>query len=601
MSKVVKKLSEVRFLSYFRFFYSYLGSAVFIALGLSMLVALLDGIGLTMFLPLLHAVDGGTGEADGENMGSMRIVLDGMNELGLSPTLVTVLLVLLFFFFMKGIAKFALDYYRTILNQRFANIMRLGNMKLLAGLDYSEFSKAESGKIQNTFSGEIVRINTAYRSYFQMLQYLIMTGVYVALAYVANPKFAVIVAVGGLLSNLAFSRIYRITKEASRRVTKEMNNFQGFLIESVSSFKFLKATDLITRYKEKIDQSIVSVEKQQRTIGVMNGIANSIREPLVMVVVVAAILIQVTVFQESLGLIILSLLFFYRGLTSLGTMQNSYNQFLGVSGSIENMEAFTEEMKHFQEDPGTVPFSGFKKKIEVKNLNYGYDDVPVLKDMSFVINKYETIGIVGESGAGKTTLVNLLCGLLPPPTATILVDGIDLRELNKHDFRRQVGYVTQESQVFTDTVANNVSFFENPSEETELKIQQALKLAHAAEFVAMLPEGLNTQIGINGVNLSGGQRQRISIARELYREVDILILDEATSALDSQSEKLIQENIDSLAGTVTMIVIAHRLSTISKADKIVFLRADHTYEIGTFESLQKRSANFRQMVSLQTV
>ena len=142
--------------------------------------------------------------------------------------------------------------------------------------------------------------------------------------------------------------------------------------------------------------------------------------------------------------------------------------------------------------------------------------------------------------------------------------------------------------MFTDSVANNISFWEQHTPDTGNKIDKALQMAHAADFVATLPEGLETQIGINGVNLSGGQRQRISIARELYREVDILILDEATSALDSQSEKLIQENIDSLTGSVTMIVIAHRLSTISKADKIVFLKADRSYEIGTFQSLQEK-------------
>ena len=598
---MLSKIKELKFLSYFKFFYSYLKNSVFIALGLSMLVALLDGIGLTMFLPLIQAVDGPVdgAPADGSEMGSLKIVIDGMESIGLYPSLTTVLLVMLVFFILKGFAKFGMEYYRTILNQRFANILRLDNMRLLAGYDYSEFSKADSGKIQNTFSGEVVRINSAYRSYFQMLQYLIMTAVYVGLAYIANPKFAAIVAIGGLFSNLAFSRIYKTTKTASRRITKEMNVFQGFLIESVSSFKFLKATDLINKYKEKIDRSIVEVENHQRKIGVMNGIASSIREPLVMIVVVIAILIQVLVFEESLGLIILSLLFFYRGLTSLGTMQNAYNQFLGVSGSIDNMETFTKEMTSYQEDPGTIPFAGFRNKLTVSNLTYAYDDQPVLQNLSFVINKYETVGIVGESGAGKTTLVNLLCGLLPSSPGTLFVDGVDMVDLDKSSFRARIGYVTQESQVFTDDISNNVSFWDSPRDEG--RIQEALNMAHASEFVNTLPQGVATQIGINGINLSGGQRQRISIARELYRKVDFLILDEATSALDSQSERLIQENIDSLTGSLTMIVIAHRLSTIRKADKIIFLKSNGQYEIGTFESLQASSINFRDMVQLQAV
>ncbi|WP_238749155.1 ABC transporter ATP-binding protein [Neolewinella maritima] len=571
-----------------------------IALATSMLVAILDGLGLTMFLPLMQAVDGGSTPNKGE-MGDMRVVIDAMETIGLTPNLVTVLIMMLVFFLLKGVAKFGMEYYRVVLQQRFANKMRLDNMRLLAGYSYSEFSRADSGKIQNTFSGEISRINSAYRQYFLMLQYLIMTVVYVVLAYVSNPKFAIIVAVGGALSNLVFSQIYSTTKTASRKVSKEMNVFQGFLIESVSSFKFLKATDLISKYKQKIDQSIVDVEYQQRRIGVMTGIASAAREPLIIIVVVAAILIQVLYFQESLGLIILSLLFFYRALTYLVIMQSSYNAFLAVEGSIQNMKEFTHEMEESQEEEGEIPFNGLQQGYSVEKLSYSYPETQVLSELTFEVRRFETVGIVGESGTGKTTLVNLLCGLLPVDKGMIFVDGTDIADLEKHSFRRSIGYVTQEAQVFADTVKNNVSFWDADTGVKDEKVWQALRLAHADTFVQELPQGLDTIIGINGVNLSGGQRQRLSIARELYRNVDILILDEATSALDSQSELLIQENIDSLSGSLTIIVIAHRLSTIRNADKIVFLKQGGAYDIGTFSSLQHSSANFRKMVDLQTV
>lgn len=597
----MKRLLPRNLFRYFGFFYRYLGSSVFIALVASMMVAVLDGVGLTMFLPLLKvAGGGGTGDMS-EEMGEMALVLEGLTSLGIPLTLINVLVLMFVFFSLKGVAKFCADYYRVVLQQRFANSLRLQNMQLLAGYDYRDFSGADSGRIQNTLSGEIERINNSYRYYFSMLQQGIMAMVYVFLAYVANPKFAIIVAVGGMLSNLLFSRIYKRTKQASRQVTAKMHRFQSYLLQSVSSFKFLKATDLITDYKRRIDQSIRDVEEEQRRIGTMTALSVALREPLIISIVVVAILVQVMIFEESLGLIILSLLFFYRGLTSLVSTQNFYNSFLGTSGSIDNMESFIQDLQSAQEDNGTMAIDSLRRGIEVRNLTYRYDEEPVVRGMTFELAKNETVGIVGESGAGKTTLANVICGLLRPPPGMVFIDGVDLTKLDIHTYRSRIGYVTQEAQVFTDTIYDNISFWAPRTPENEAKVRSVLKLAHAEAFVNGLPEGIDTTIGINGINLSGGQRQRVSIARELYREVDILVLDEATSALDSQSEKSIQQNIDSLSGSYTMIVIAHRLSTIKKADKIIYMKSDGTYDIGTFDALVDRSPTFRSMVSLQSM
>ncbi|WP_198661807.1 ABC transporter ATP-binding protein [Lewinella sp. IMCC34183] len=555
-----------------------------------------------MFLPLLKVA--GTDQNGGvvtESMGDMAIVLDALGQLGIDLTLLNILVVMFGFFVLKGIAKFMADFYRVILQQRFANRLRIENMSLLAGYDYQAFAKSNSGRIQNTFSGEVNRVHNAYKAYFTMLQQAIMTMVYVFLAYSANPRFALIVAGGGVISNLAFSRIYGITKDASRQMTLRMHGFQQFLIQSVTSFKFLKATDLITPYKKKIIKSIIGIEEQQRKVNTMSAISSAMREPIIILIVAAAILIQVEIFGESLGLIILSLLFFYRGLTSLVALQGNYNTFLSNLGALDNMQEFVAELKRDQETTGNRKLTTFNEGIVMKNLYYSYDDESVIEDLSVTIRKNSTVGLVGESGTGKTTLVNLFCGLLKPAPGMLFIDGIDVNELDVHSLRQRIGYVTQEPQVFTDSIFDNISFWEKRTPESEKKVWEALRLAHAADFVAALPQGLDTVIGINGVNLSGGQRQRISIARELYRDVDILILDEATSALDSQSEKAIQENIESLSGNYTIIVIAHRLSTIRKADKIVYLQPGGRYQVGTFDGLTEASETFQRMVALQSM
>jgi subfamily B ATP-binding cassette protein MsbA len=595
-----------RYLKYFKFFYGYLGSSVLITLAASMMMAVLDGIGLTMFLPLLNAMDSGEaagvsgGAAAGAGMGNMAFLLDGIAATGLEVNLVTLLLVMLGFFILKGVAKFASEYYRVILQQRFSNKIRLQNMRLLAGYDYSAFSRADSGRIQSTFSAEVGSVTQAYVHYFVMLQCGIMLLVYVGLASLANPRFAVMVGVGGLLSNVAFSKIYTATKTASYKLTAEMHKFQGFLIQSVANFKYLKATGLIGQYKEKVENSIVAVEGHQRRTGTLGAIANALREPIIMLIVVSAILVQVLVFEEGLGLIILSLLFLYRGLGALVGAQNAYNMFLGRSGAIENIKAFGKELTAEQEMTGGVAYKGPGQGIQLKNLAYDYGGKPVLENLNLDVPRNHTLGIVGASGTGKTTLVNILCGLLKVERGMLSINGVDANDLDVESYRTKIGYVTQEAQIFNDTIYNNVSFWEPTTEGVKARVHAALKLAHADEFVRDLPDGAETVIGINGVNLSGGQRQRISIARELYREVDLLILDEATSALDSQSEQLIQENIESLAGRYTMLVIAHRLSTIRTADEVLFLHADGSYETGTFSSLMITSRAFQEMVALQS-
>ena len=567
----------------------------------SLFVAILDGVGLSMFLPLLQAAEGGGGGAVNEDLGGMAFVLEVFPLLGLPISLVSILFVMLIFFCLKGVAKYYNTFYQVILQQRFTNILRLRGMRLLSGYSYAEFSKADSGRIQNSFSGEIGRVTSGFRFYFLMLQHIVMLTVYVGLAGLANPQFAVMVGIGGIISNLAFRQLYSKTKFASKEFTLENHAFQGLLIQAVAGFKYLKATNIIQDYREKVEKSIVTLEQHQRKMGTLNAIATAMREPIIIFVVVASILVQVSLLGSSLGPLILSLLFLYRGLNSLVGFQTAYNNFLSKTGALENNVAFEEELLEGQEVDNDRAYPGLQRAINLQGVDYSYGHEEVLRDITLTIPKNKTIGIVGGSGAGKTTLVNIICGLLNVEPGMMTVDGVDSNHLNLEEYRSKIGYVTQEAHIFSDTIFNNVSCWDPPTADVKERVWEALRLAHAVDFVEELPEGVDTVVGINGLNLSGGQRQRVSIARELYRHVDILIMDEATSALDSQSEKSIQENIDSLSGKYTMFVIAHRLSTIRHADLIIFLEPGGHYRMGTFEELQEVSPSFRHMVELQTV
>src|SRR5690606_6907165 len=202
---------------------------------------------------------------------------------------------------------------------------------------------------------------------------------------------------------------------------------------------------------------------------------------------------------------------------------------------------------------------------------------------------------------GKTTLVNTLIRLLNIQGGSILIDGVDIKTYNQFSYQKKIGYIAQEPVIFNDSIFNNVTFWAKPTPENLLKFHEALRKASISEFVDSLNEKENARLGNNGINLSGGQRQRISIARELFKDVEILVLDEATSALDSETEKEIQESIDQLKGSVTVVIIAHRLSTIKNAEISYLMDKGKIIGEGNFEELVEQSTRFKKMVELQEI
>lgn len=596
---IIKKFIK-RYLKHFSYFYIHLRYRIFVSLFLSLAVGTLDGFGLAMFLPLLQMVDGQE-VADGESMGNMRFLVDGIEALGLNLNLVTILTVMLFFFVLKGIARFLEAYYKVILSRYFIKNLRFANINKLGNYSYKAFVMADVGRIQNTLSGEVGRVLNAYKSYFMSVQAGVMVLVYVFLAFLANPQFAILVAVGGGLSNLVYQRIYKKTKEASKKLTQGGHAFQALLIQKVSFFKYLKATGLMRVYAKKLKEIIVEVEEITRKMGWYNAILSSTKEPLVVMVVVVVIIIQVTYFSVSLGPIILSLLFFYRSLTFLMNLQTQWNAFLSASGSLENMTEFMQELSKAQEKHGVEKLTQFKKAIELKGVFFSYGSSSILRHLDLTIAKNETIAFVGESGSGKTTLVNLLAGLMPIDEGAFLIDGKNVDEIDIRSYQRRIGYITQEPVIFSDNIFNNVTFWAENTPANQSRFWEALRKASIDTFVQSLPDKENSRLGNNGILVSGGQKQRISIARELYKNIDILIMDEATSSLDSETERTIQENIDILKGKYTILIVAHRLATIKNADRVVLLKSGIIESTGSFDELKSTSKLFEKMVELQEI
>nr|WP_272504985.1 ATP-binding cassette domain-containing protein [Salinibacter ruber] len=259
-----------------------------------------------------------------------------------------------------------------------------------------------------------------------------------------------------------------------------------------------------------------------------------------------------------------------------------------------------------QERSGSRRLRPFSRGIEFQSVCFAYDDDgDVLHDVNISVPANQTVALVGESGAGKSTLVDMMTLMLKPRTGTVEIDGVPHDEVDLGSWRKQIGYVSQETVVFDDTVANNISLWQGDIDEDPAlreRVIHAAKRAHAHYFIQDLPDGYQTVVGDRGVRLSGGQRQRLFVARELFKQPNLLLLDEATSDLDTASEQHIQDSIDALQGEVTVVIIAHRLSTVKNADRVYVLDEGRVIEEGSYEELRMReNGEFREMVEIQSL
>ncbi|MEG4350676.1 ABC transporter ATP-binding protein [Microcoleus sp. LAD1_D3] len=243
------------------------------------------------------------------------------------------------------------------------------------------------------------------------------------------------------------------------------------------------------------------------------------------------------------------------------------------------------------EKPGAIELPHVTGKVEYRNINFAYNsETPILQNMSLLALPGEMIALVGASGAGKTTLVNLLPRFYDPQAGQILIDGIDIQDVTLYTLRRQIGIVPQETILFSGTIAQNIAFGRSYYELKD--VQKAAEIANAHQFISEFPDGYQTWVGERGVNLSGGQKQRIAIARAVLLAPRILVLDEATSALDSESEALVQEALERLMRDRTVFIIAHRLATVRKADRILVLEKGRIVESGTHEELLEKGSRY---------
>jgi len=399
-------------------------------------------------------------------------------------------------------------------------------------------------------------------------------------------------------------RISRTLKKQSVDVAHHYSESVSILDETLTGLRVIKAFNsellLKTRFFKNSDQLLQAKNK----IGYRRDLASPTSEFLGVLIFSAILFFG--------GRLVLSEQFALTGsllLTYLGTFYNLINPTKSLSTSFSNMLKGTAAIERIEEVLGTTntiddnpngkKLEDFTEAIELRNVNFSYDGVPILKDINLKIEKGKTVALVGSSGAGKSTLADLVPRFHDVSEGELLIDGINIKDYSLQSVRNQISIVTQEPILFNDTIATNIRLGKQDASEDE--IEAAAKVANAHNFITRKEQGYETNIGDRGTKLSGGERQRLTIARAIVKNPPILILDEATSSLDTESERLVQDAINNMMENRTSIVIAHRLSTIRHADEIIVLQKGEIVERGTHDELIHRQGYYYRLVQMQEV
>ncbi|NML36544.1 ABC transporter ATP-binding protein [Chitinophaga sp. G-6-1-13] len=465
------------------------------------------------------------------------------------------------------------------------------------------YSEKQKGDLLSVMTNDVQEVEVSVVSSVQILlrDPFIIIGYFAVLFYL-SVKLTLFTIVFFPVSGLLISYISKKLKQKgwfSQELLGKILNVTEETLGGVRIIQSFTAAPFMQKKFGDVNYRFISVSKAMFN---QRELASPVSEILgVMVVVVLLIYGGTMVLHGSdllTGATFMTYLVFYSQIlqpaknisTAITTMQR------GIVAS-ERIFGILDSQVAVQEKNNAQPVSTFDDKIEYNNVSFKYDQQYVLKDINLTIRKGQVTALVGRSGAGKSTMADVLPRFYDVNEGAIRIDGTDVRDLRLNDLRALIGVVSQEAVLFNDTVFNNIAFG-HPEADREAVIQAA-KIANAHEFIEHLENGYETSIGDRGLKLSGGQRQRLTIARAIFKNPPILILDEATSALDTESEKLVQSALDKLMQNRTTIVIAHRLSTIQHANEIVVMDHGEIKERGTHDDLLSREGIYHKLVEMQ--
>ena len=601
-----------RFLPYFKPYAGFIA----LTLTLSTIFSILSAASIYVILPVLELIfpdpssESAAPVPSAESSGGMfdnlkEELRESLMNLVITPgdqraSLVNLCLLIVIIFLLKNLFKYASNVTNTKIEQGVMKNIRDKLFFRSVSLPVSFFNTQRSGDLISTFTNEVGILNTALIPLFVKLTRDPLQAITLLVLLLALSVELTLIAFSTSILTVVLIRVLlHYIRRYSTRMQRALQNITSRLQETFQNVRIVKAYAAerfeTRRFEKETDWYIRSAMK--------HSVVANLSSPISEIVAIAALAVVlfyggVQVMNGSMQaeeLITFLFLLFSIMAPVVGIFQIPASIQRGIVAG----EKVLDLLDSTPEDAsGAVQADKLNEALKVRDVNFSYQEGrPVLKHVSLDIHRGETIALVGPSGGGKSTLMDLLIRFYDPESGVITVDGRDIRQISLESYRSLFGIVTQESLLFNETVKSNIAYAMPNAQEHQ--IIEAARIANAHEFIEKLPDGYDTVIGDQGVLLSGGQRQRLAIARAVVRDPEILLFDEATSALDTESEVLVQKAIEDVLRDRTAVVIAHRLSTIRNAHRIAVIDAGEIRELGTHEELLELNGLYRTLYNAQ--
>ena len=542
-----------------------------------MIVALLlsgaaEGIGLSALLPLLTIALGpeATGMLPGAEAASQsdfeRTVLDTLAGIGIAPTLGNMLLIILGGVAFKSI--FLLIGQRQVgyTAAQVSTDLRLQLLRVILRSKWEYFLHQPVGKLTNALASEAQRASTAFVNGATAITYLIQAIVYATVAFALSWQASLVgIAAGAIVIGLSHFLV-QISRKAGLKQTRLMTSLMSNLTDTLQSVKPLKAMAREHLADQVLANDTNRLNKALRKQVISSALLSSGQELMFTGFICLGVFLAIDTFAIGLPVVMVLVVGLGRAFNFFGKVQKQYQKLAqGESAYWALLDSITAA-NSAEEHVGGSAAAKLEHSIQFENVGFSYDNHAVFEKLSMDIDAGSLTTLVGPSGTGKTTIVDLTIGLLSPTSGRILVDGRPLQEVDLKQWRNLIGYVPQDTVLLHDTVLHNVTLG-----DPALRVEDAERALHAANawgFISAMPDGIDTVVGERGGKLSGGQRQRIAIARALVNQPRLLVLDEATSALDRESEEAVCQTMESLKGQLTILAISHNRALVQAADRV---------------------------------
>ena len=523
---------------------------------------------------------------------------------GKISALAFICLVILSAFFFRNLARYFAMYFMAGVRTKGVRDLRNSMYKKLLILPLSYFNRQKKGDIIARITTDVQEVEYSIMNYLEIIIRDPITLIaYFAFMISMSPSLTLFVMIILPVTGLIIGRIGRSLRRSSTIGQTRFAALLAIIEESISGLRIIKAFNAIfysgskfTDQNNSYSHILLSIYRRRDLSSPMSEFLSS--AVIILVLWYGGRLVLSDSQSIQAADFITYIVVFSQIIPLAKTFAQGFYSIQKGMASAERIFEVLDAEEVIEEKKDALPIKTFDQELEFRNVEFAYNTEPVLRDINLKIRKGKLIALVGESGGGKSTLVDLLPRFYDVTKGAIFIDGHDIRDCIISDLRGLMGIVTQESILFNDTVFNNIAF--GNMEATEAEVIAAAKVANAHDFIMEMENGYQSNIGDRGQNLSGGQRQRLSIARAVLANPPILILDEATSSLDTESEKLVQNALSNIMKDRTSIVIAHRLSTIRHADEIVVLKRGEIVERGNHEALIKKEGAYKRLLDLQS-